>query len=128
VNGGIKKNSAGRASAGPCTFSTAEPVVRIILTVMKFDPAMRSGAVIQYSDRTHEVLENDLFLDCVSLKAASSQQAISTMDWEIASCCKERIPDVIFSKGDGSGESRIILLGEDPADVINNIIICSNRI
>ena len=50
------------------------------------------------------------------------------MDWGIASCCKDGVPDVIFSEGTGEKESRIILFGEGPADVANNIIICSNRI
>ena len=53
---------------------------------------------------------------------------ISTMDWGIASCCKEGVPDVIFRKGANAAESRIVLLGEGPVDVANNIIICSNRI
>jgi hydroxymethylpyrimidine/phosphomethylpyrimidine kinase len=50
------------------------------------------------------------------------------MDWGIASCCEEGVPDVIFRKGAGAKESRIIMFGESPADVANNIIICSNRI
>ena len=128
VNGGIKNSSGGVVIAGPCAFGTDEPVVRIIVTAMKFDPAMRSAAILRYSDRALQVFENDLFLECVSLDAASKNQGISTMDWGIASCCKEGIPDVIFRKGHGAKESRIILFGDGPADVANNIIICSNRI
>jgi thiamine-phosphate diphosphorylase len=128
VNGGIKNGDGGRVVAGPCAFGTDEPVVRIILTAVKFDPAMRSAAILQYSDRALHVFENDLFLECALLDAASKNQGISTMDWGIASCCKEGIPDVIFRKGAGAEESRIILFNEGPADVANNIIICSNRI
>jgi len=50
------------------------------------------------------------------------------MDWGIASCCEDGVPDVIYRKGPSIKESRIILTGEKPADVANNIIICSNRI
>jgi thiamine-phosphate diphosphorylase len=128
VNGGIKNGAGGGVTAGPFTFGTDEPVVRIILTAIKFDPAMRSAAILQYSERALHVFENDLFLECASLDAASKNQGISTMDWGIASCCKEGIPDVIFRKGTGAAVSRIILFGEGPADVANNIIICSNRI
>ena len=128
VNGGIKNGRAGRAAAGPCAFGTDEPVVRIILTIMKFNPVLRSVAILQYSDRALEVLENDLFLECAPLRAESSQNGISTMDWGIASCCKDGVPDVIFSNGASTKESRIILSAEGPADVANNIIICSNRI
>jgi predicted fused transcriptional regulator/phosphomethylpyrimidine kinase len=128
VNGGIQNGSGGRSIAGPCTFDTNEAVIRIILTVMKFDPVMRSSAILQFSDRALGVFENDLFLECAPLEAALKNQGISTMDWGIASCCEEGIPDVIFRKGASAKESRILLIGESPADVANNIIICSNRI
>jgi thiamine-phosphate diphosphorylase len=128
VVGGIKNSAGGGTNAGPCAFGTDEPVVRIILTAMKFDPVMRSAALMLFSDRALSVFQNDLFLECTSLNAASVNQGISTMDWGIASCCKAGIPDVIFRKGAGAEESRIILFGEGPADVANNIIICSNRI
>ncbi len=42
VSGGIKSGAGGVVAAGPCAFGTGEPVVRIILTVMKFNPAIRS--------------------------------------------------------------------------------------
>ncbi|OPX63885.1 MULTISPECIES: thiamine-phosphate synthase family protein [unclassified Methanoregula] len=125
--GGIRKGAGGSAAAS-CSFGTGEPVVPVILTIMKFDPAIRSAAILQYSDRALRVFENDLFLECALLDAASSQKGISTMDWGIASCCKEEIPDVIYRRGTTAADSRIILPGEDPADVLNNIIICSNRI
>jgi len=128
VNGGIKYHEKGRAAAGQCLFGTEEPVVRIILTVMKFDPVMRCAAILQFSERALGIFENDLFLECTHLDAAPANRGISTMDWGIASCCKDGVPDVIFRQGSGAAESRIVLLGEGPADVANNIIICSNRI
>jgi thiamine-phosphate diphosphorylase len=128
VNGGIKNSAEERPAAGPCAFGTDEPVVRIILTAMKFDPVMRSAALLQFSERALIVLKDDLFLECASLDPVSKNQGIRSMDWGIASCCKDGVPDVIFRKGAGAEESRIILFGESPADVANNIIICSNRI
>ena len=128
VKGGIKSGAEGRPVAGPCTFSTDEPVIRIILTAMKFDPVIRSAALLQFSERALRVFENDLFLERTTLDASIKNQGISTMDWGIASCCKEGIPDIIFRKGTSTAKSRIILFGESPADVANNIIICSNRI
>jgi thiamine-phosphate diphosphorylase len=128
VNGGIQRGDGKRAIAGPAVFGSDEPVVPIILTAMKFDPAMRSAAILQYSGRAAAVLENDLFLECAHLDAAPGKTGISTMDWSIASCCRDGIPDVIIRNGTGNGGSRIILFAEEPADVANNIIICSNRI
>jgi hydroxymethylpyrimidine/phosphomethylpyrimidine kinase len=128
MNGGIKSSAGERVIAGPCTFGTNEPVVRIIVTAMKFDPAMRSAAILQYSDRALHIFKNNLFLECALQDAAAGNRGISTMDWGIASCFKGDVPDVIFRKGAAAEESRIILFGESPADVANNIIICSNRI
>jgi hydroxymethylpyrimidine/phosphomethylpyrimidine kinase len=113
-------------AAGPCTFGTDEPAVRAILTALKFDPVIRSAAVLRFSDRALAVLEDDLFLDCASY--APGAQGISTMDWGIASCCKEGIPDVIYEKSSDKTRARLMVFGEDPADVANNIIICSGRI
>jgi len=49
------------------------------------------------------------------------------MDWSIASCCKEGVPDVCYPNQWGD-ESVFIIFGEDPVDVSNNIIMISNRI
>jgi len=110
------------------TFGRDEPVVRAILTITKFNPLMRSAAIFKFSDRALAVLEDDLFLECASFSLSPAQRGISTMDWGIAFCCKEDVPDVIYEKNPGEEPSRLIILGEDPADVANNIIICSGRI
>lgn len=113
---------------GQVTFGQDEPVVRAILTVTKFNPGMRSAAMLQYSDRALAVLENGLYLECASFSQSPAERGISTMDWGIAFCCKDDVPDVIYEKNFGGEPSRLIIFGEDPADVANNIIICSGRI
>jgi len=127
VAGGIQTSARGKVHTGPCAFGTEEPVVRIILTVMKFNPVIRSAAILQFSDRALAVFENDMFLECATWKAVSANQGVSTMDWGVASCCKEGLPDVIFRPDTNVAGSCLILFGETPADVMNNIIICSNR-
>ena len=62
VSGGIQHGDGGKIIAGPCAFGTGEPVIPVILTIMKFDPVMRSAAILQFSDRALRVFENDLFL------------------------------------------------------------------
>jgi len=115
-------------SPGPCMFGTDEEIARVILTVMKFDPLRRSAALLRFSDRVLDVLDNDLFLECVPYDTPKTPPGLSTMDWGIASCCKDEVPDVIYSRGTGSSAASLIILGENPVDVANNIIICSNRI
>lgn len=114
--------------AGACAFGMDEEIARVILTVMKFDPLYRSAALLHCSGRALDVLDGDLFLECVSFDATKAPKGISTMDWGIASCCRDRIPDVIYAENGRAATSPLILLAEDPVDVVNNIIICSNRI
>ncbi|MCK9631916.1 MAG: phosphomethylpyrimidine kinase [Methanoregula sp.] len=115
-------------TGGPCLFGTDEEIARVILTVMRFDPRRRCAALLRYSDRALKVLDESLFLEAVSFDATKAPPGISTMDWGVASCCKEEVPDVIYSRGSRDTGAVLILLGEDPAGVANNIIICSNRI
>ena len=128
VPGGICERDGEIRASGSPAFDTDEPVVTAILTAMKFDPSVRSAAIFPYSGRVLSVLEDDLFLECSSFSALPILHGTSTMDWGIAFCCKGGVPDVIFEKKTDMAQSRIVLFGEDPSDVANNIIICSNRI
>lgn len=114
-------------AGGPCMFGSDDDIARIILTAMKFNPMMRSAACLLYSPGIRAVLCNDLFLEPASCDMPA-QPGISSMDWGIASCCRKGVPDVIFYREREPSHSRVILFGEDPADVLNNIIMCSNRI
>ena len=130
---GVAAVNVGTRNGGPVVcgtpaFGTDDPVVPVILTLMKFDPAIRSAAILRYSERALIVLEEDLFLDCAVADTASQRPGISTMDWGIASCCREGIPALIWKKSGQPDESRLILTGEGPAGVCSNIIICSNRL
>lgn len=127
VPGGISEHTGTIRAAGTPAFETDEPVVTAILTAMKFDPSIRSAAIFPYSERALGVLEDNLFLECASFSSVPAQRGISTMDWGIAFCCKEGVPDVVYEKMPDMSGSRIVLFGEDPSDVANNIIICSNR-
>ena len=124
----VSPDGSAKPAAGPGTFGSNGPVARIILTAMKFDPAIRSAAILRFSRKAADILENTMLLECTEPDPASAGRGISTMDWGIASCCRDGVPDaMVYRTGDGK-ESRIILFGETPADVANNIIICSNRI
>ena len=116
------------APGGSCTFGCDEEIAQALLTVMRFDPRRRSAALIRFSGRTIHVLEDDLFLECASYSPEQAPRGISTMNWGIASCCRKEVPDVIYPGGNPGDDAEILILGENPNDVANNIIICSNRI
>lgn len=127
IEGRISGPAAGETGRR-CSYGTDEEIARVILTVMKFDPARRSAAILRFSQRALAVFEGDLFLECAPVDTAKAPKGISTMDWGIAACCREEVPDVIYPRGPGAESAPLILLGEEPVDVANNIIICSNRI
>ena len=127
VTGGVVRTGDGKRASGACAFGADEQISRIILTAMKFDPVMRSAATICYSAKIIPVLEEMLLL-CRSFSRSDVPPGISTMDWGVASCCADGVPDVIFDCGSNNSEPKIHIFGENPVDVTNNIIMLSNRI
>jgi hydroxymethylpyrimidine/phosphomethylpyrimidine kinase len=127
VKGGIITENEKPLSAGSCDFGTDEDIARVILTVMRFDPRIRSAATLRCSRNLVKSMES-LFLACTSIKAVGGSPGVSTMDWSVASCCKNGVPDVCFPYHGRGNESVALLFGEDPIDVTNNIIMISNRI
>jgi thiamine-phosphate diphosphorylase len=127
VQRGITNENGMPRINGPCAFGVDEDISRMILTTMKFDPRMRCAATLRFSGKVIGIIET-LLLECSSFDPESEQPGISTMDWGVASCCKEGVPDVCFDTGGKGKEAIIRLFGEEPNDVLNNIIMISNRI
>jgi len=126
VQGGIINENGKPHAVGPCTFGGDENTARLVLTAMKFDPTMRSAAILRFSKNTLKVLES-LLLDCASFDRTHEPPGISTMDWGVASCCREGVPDVCYDYGGKGKEAILRILGENPIGVANNIIMISNR-
>jgi predicted fused transcriptional regulator/phosphomethylpyrimidine kinase len=112
---------------GEIAFGASDHVARIVLTAMRFDPAIRSAANIRFSEAILDELENLMFEIC-SFDRTSEPPGVQTMDWGVASCCKEGIPDVIYDRGAVGKEPMIRILGEEPTMVAQNILKLSNRI
>ena len=126
VQGKIISRNGKPHAAGPCAFGGDEDAARLVLTAMKFDPTMRSAATLRFSKNTLKVLES-LLLDCASFDRTHEPPGISTMDWGVASCCREGVPDVCYDYGGKGKEAILRILGENPIGVANNIIMISNR-
>ena len=106
----------------------SDHVARIVLTAMKYDPEMRAAANIRYSEKIIEIL-NEMPLEMRSFDRSREPAGVSTMDWGVASCCREDdVPDIIYDLGAVGKEPMIRILGEDPASVVNNILMLSERI
>lgn len=127
IQGGIINENGKPHPNGPCAFGVDEDIARIVLTAMKFDPLIRCAATLRFSRKVLGIFES-LLLECTSFDPASESPGISTMDWGVASCCRQGVPDVCYDTGRKGKEGIIRLFGEDPIDVSNNIIMISNRI
>jgi len=127
VRGGITARDGKFLPSGACEFDTGTDISRILLTVMKFDPEMRSAAVIGYSDRALNLLR-DMSTGCCEVNRTKEPPGISTMDWGIASCCSDGVPGVLYDPGAGKSGGLIYCIGEDVVEIANTIIILSHRI
>jgi len=127
ISGGLVVEGNGVRAPGPCGFGTDPGIAKIILTATKFDPDMRCAATVRYSDTVRRVLE-DMFLECCTIDRSRQPPGVDTMDWGVASCCRDGVPEVIIDTGTSKTTAVIHLFGEDPAVVAGNIIMLSNRI
>jgi len=100
---------------------------RIVLTAMRFDSRIRSAANIRFSEAILLEMENLMFEIC-SFEREKEPPGVQTMDWGVASCCRDGVPDVIYDRGARGKEPMIRVLGEDPVTVAHNILKLSNRI
>jgi hydroxymethylpyrimidine/phosphomethylpyrimidine kinase len=127
VRGGIAVLDGKFVPSGPCEFDTGADISRVVITVMKFDPEMRSAAVIRYCDQALSLLQ-DMSTGCCGVNRTKEPPGISTMDWGIASCCSEGVPGVIYDRGAGKSGGLIYCIGEDVLETASTIIILSHRI
>jgi hydroxymethylpyrimidine/phosphomethylpyrimidine kinase len=127
VQGGIVNTGSKVQPAGGVTFGAAESVARVVLTAMRTDPQIRSAAVIGYSMTAIAILE-DLLLEICEFDRTRDPPGLSTMDWGVAFCCREGVPDVIFDRGAAGKEPLIRILGEEPVSVAQTIVAVSHRI
>ena len=127
VPGGIVHCDGKVTARRPCAFGADEQCARIVLTAMKFDQLMRSAATLRFSENALAMFKG-MFLECLPIDRTRKAMGISTMDFGVASCCNDGVPDIIFDPGVNKKPGIMYIFGEDPVVVTNNIIICSNRI
>jgi hydroxymethylpyrimidine/phosphomethylpyrimidine kinase len=127
VRGGFVVQDNAVRAAGACGFGVDAVLSQIILTAAKFDPEMRAAATIQYTDEAGRILA-DMFLECCTVDRRGQPPGVATMDWGVASCCRDGVPEAIVDRGVRGSLPKIHMFGEKPADVAGNIIMLSNRI
>jgi len=99
-------------------------IATVLLTAMKFDPRIRSAAIITCTPEAVKTLESRFFEIC-SFDPLKEPPGIRTMDWGVAQCCRNGVPDAIYNRRTADTRAIIRLFGEDPQEVANNILMLS---
>ena len=98
VSGGFVVQDTIVRAAGACGFGADETLAKIILTAAKFDPSIRCAATIRYTDEAGRILAS-MFLECCTVERRGQPPGVATMDWGVASCCRDGMPEVIVDPG-----------------------------
>jgi thiamine-phosphate diphosphorylase len=126
IKGGITA-CEGLLVAGDPVFGEGGYTAKVLLTAMKFDPLMRSTGIIRCTPELVRKID-ELFFESCCFNPDKEPEGISTMDWGVASCCRRGVPDVVYSTGSARREPIARFFGEDPGEVVNNIIMVTGRI
>ncbi|MBR1369766.1 phosphomethylpyrimidine kinase [Methanocalculus chunghsingensis] len=127
VEGRIVRLRGSIHPVGDVAFGASDHIARIVLTAMRFDPDMRSAVNIRFSDPLAALID-ELSFDICWFDRNQEPPGIRTMDWGVASCCRDHVPDMILDRGAVGKEPMIRILGSDPMSITNTIVMLSSRI
>lgn len=110
-------------------FFGADPgLSRDIITVTRFDPDIRAVGIIRDIQGLSNVCQELLFEVCPYGTGRMVPPATEAMEWGIAACCKEGVPDVIIEKGNAGNDGKVWFFSEVPEACATNILMCLARI
>jgi len=107
---------------GGFRFGISKHVARMILTVMKHDPNMRSAMNIKYDEEILDAFSSQGF-SIASFDRSEEPKDTSTMKWgtEQAITQQGKVPDIIYDAGALGKEPMIRILGKSPEDVVKKL-------
>jgi hydroxymethylpyrimidine/phosphomethylpyrimidine kinase len=112
---------------GEVAFGASDHMARVVLTAMRFDPLIRAAGNVRFSEEALGQLHG-LLLEVCEFDRQKEPPGVSTMDWGVAHCCREGVPDAIFDHGAVGKEPMIRILGEDPEMVAKRMIQLGQRL
>ncbi|MGQ0797399.1 MAG: bifunctional hydroxymethylpyrimidine kinase/phosphomethylpyrimidine kinase [Methanobacteriota archaeon] len=107
---------------GPAAFGASKHVARVILTAMRFDPAVRSATNLKYRGKNARRLRSAR-LALAAFDRAEEPEGVSSLEWGTERAIVEAgvIPDGIYDEGAVGKEPMLRVLGEDPIDVLRKV-------
>lgn len=116
------------------SFGASHHIAGIILTVMKHDPACRSAMNIRYSEGALKACKT-LGYDCDSFDRSAEPADIkakegSSLEWgtEMVLARCDKIPDIIYDRGEMGKEPMIRILGKTPVEVVNKVLAIEQEV
>jgi hydroxymethylpyrimidine/phosphomethylpyrimidine kinase len=111
----------------PPAFGSDMEISRVLITIARFDRQIRAVGVVAFSQDLLESCEGLLY-ETAGFDSGHTPPGISTMDWGVASCCKDGVPDVIYDRGTHDMSGSLRFLGEEPGEVATKILKAIARI
>lgn len=128
VEGRIVRFRGAARAVGPVRFGVSSHLARVILTVLKHNPAIRAALNLHYDPKLVEAFEKLGFtassferkLEPRRVKAVEGK----TLDWGVEEAVKAagRVPDVIYDLGEVGKEPMIRVLGTSATDVVDKVL------
>jgi hydroxymethylpyrimidine/phosphomethylpyrimidine kinase len=127
VRGGIVREAAGVRLSGDIAFGTGGVAARVVITAMRTDPDIRSAAVIRFSPAILATIEN-LLLETCGFDRSKEPPGVPTMDWGVAFCCRDGVPDAIYDRGAPGKEGLVRILADEPVHIARTVVAVSSRL
>ncbi|MDI6719362.1 MAG: thiamine-phosphate synthase family protein [Methanomicrobiales archaeon] len=127
VGEGIRCREDLQTAADRIAFGRGGEAMRSVLTAMRHDPSIRSCATLRCTSGVIRSMEALFFTTC-SFDPARVPPGIEAVEWGVAFCCREGVPDAIWNRGREGIEPLVRIFAEDPMRVADNIIKISARI
>jgi len=128
LDGRIVKTMEG-VRAGEPRFGASSHVARIVLTAMRFDPAMRAALNLRYDEELLEALKR------AGLRISSFDRAVepeeiravegATLPWGVEEAIKSAggtVPDVIYDRGGLGKEAMVRVLAHSAREAVEKVL------
>jgi hydroxymethylpyrimidine kinase/phosphomethylpyrimidine kinase len=131
--GRIIRIGTGIAQINAPAFGASQHIASIILTVMKHDSSFRSAMNIRYSPAMLEACKEQGFSVLGFDRAKEPPEVMKkeghSLAWGVEAVLKkvDEIPDAIYDEGGRGKEPMIRILGKDPKEVVQKVIVINRR-
>ena len=121
------------ATINPPAFGASQHIASIILTVMKYDPSLRSAMNIRYSPAILQACTK-AGLRMLGFDRSEEPEEVTDVEgrslaWGVQKVLTDagEVPDAIYDEGGWGKEAMIRVLGGGPAEVIQKVIAIKRR-